>query len=194
MKGKALLEAINRARRALGLGPTSALELEPCEHDDRVGRVACAIARALQCSIGIDTATRQYELQFADPERAARVMESWGDGELLESGAVPVPEALDSLLPAEGFGLIFRGQDGCLKGWIEPTDRDQAVWDLFLMPGYVYPPGSEPGDGVIRETVFDSTRYLPGLDAGVEQPGADIQPPVALFLAGGPLSGKTTIF
>lgn len=52
MKGNALLDWANRARRALGLGATSGLALEPCEHDTRIGCVACAIARALECSIG----------------------------------------------------------------------------------------------------------------------------------------------
>lgn len=63
-----------------------------------------------------------------------------------------------------------------------------------MMPGYVYPPGSESEDGLVRETVFDSTHYLRGLDGDVEKPSADEGAPVVLFLAGGPLSGKTTVF
>jgi hypothetical protein len=31
-----------------------------------------------------------------------------------------------------------------LRGWIEPTDDDPAVWDLHLMPGETYPQGHAP--------------------------------------------------
>jgi hypothetical protein len=194
MKGALLLEAVNRCRHALGFPVISGVRVGSCEHDARVGCVECAIAQAMDCSIGVDLATGRYELQFTDRERVAQVAESLGDGNVLESGGVAAPEALDSLLIADAFGLIFRGQDGCLKGWIEPTDDDQSLWDLFLMPGYVYPPGSEPEAGLVRETVFDSTSYLRGLDEDVKNANAGEAAPVALFVAGGPLSGKTTVF
>lgn len=92
------------------------MALEPCEHNTRIGCVACAIARALECSIGFASSTRSYELQFDDPARAALVFGSLGKGAVLGSGGVPVPGPVDSLLKAEAFGLIFRGQDGYVKG------------------------------------------------------------------------------
>ena len=61
------------------------------------------------------------------------------------------------------------------------------------MPGHVYPPGSEADVNVVRETVFDSARYLDGLLLSFDPPKDESRRPVALFLAGGPLSGKTTV-
>jgi hypothetical protein len=84
-------------------------------------------------------------------------------------------------------------RDSCLKGWIEPADDDQARWDLHLMPGHVYPPGTESAAGLVRETVFDSAGYLSGLLLRFEPPSDEPRRPVALFLAGGPLSGKTSV-
>src|SRR5205814_971596 len=115
----------------------------------------CAIEAAMGCALDLNLETTRYELRYDDRERAGRVAEAVG-APLEESGGITVPEAIDSLLTADGFGLTFLDHDGCLKGWIEPTDDDQTRWDLHLMPGHAYPPGSEAAASVVRETVFDS--------------------------------------
>src|SRR4051812_12264964 len=54
------------------------------------------------------------------------------------SGAC-APEAIDSVIIASHFGLIFVDADGFLTGWIDPTAENPGVWDLHLMPGEPYP-------------------------------------------------------
>ncbi len=192
MKGDEVLSVINAARGALGLRPFPGVALSACEHDNRVGCLQCAIESAMGCAVDLSLDAARYELRYDDRERAGRVAEAIG-GELEESSGIAVPQAIDSLLTADGFGLTFLDRDGCLKGWIEPTDHDQTRWDLHLMPGHIYPPGSEAIAGVVRETVFDSARYLNGLLLGFDPPEDEPRRPVAVFLAGGPLSGKTTV-
>ena len=79
------------------------------------------------------------------------------------------PEAIDSVIIASHFGLIFVDADGFLRGWIDPTPENPGVWDLHLMPGERYPdgheprtgetPGSTPGRGGGHElTKFDPSR------------------------------------
>ena len=170
MKGDEVLTVTNAARGALGLGLLPGLVLSSCEHDNRVGlpgvrdRGGDGVCTRSQpggrvaTSFGTTTANE-----------AGRVAEAVGV-ELEESGGIAVPEAMDSLLTADGFGLTFLDHDGCLKGWIEPTDDDQTRWDLHLMPGHAYPPGSEADANVVRETVFDSARYLDGLLLSFDPP------------------------
>jgi predicted kinase len=64
------------------------------------------------------------------------------------------------------------------------TRRDQHLMSA---------PTNEPQAGVVRETVFDSASYLGGLTLRVERPEDEVRKSVALFLAGGPLSGKTSV-
>ena len=125
MKGVEVLTVINAARGTLGLGPLPGLVLNSCEHDNRVGCLACAIEAAMGCELDLNLEAARYELRYADPEQAGHVAEAIG-GEFEESGGIAVLEAIDSLLTADGFGLTFLDRDGCLKGWIEPTDEDQT--------------------------------------------------------------------
>jgi hypothetical protein len=192
MKGEEVLTMINVARGALGLGLLPGLVLSSCEHDNPVGCLTCAIEAAIGCELALNLEAARYELRYDDREQAGRVAKAIGV-ELEESSGIAVPEAIDSLLTADGFGLTFLDRDACLKGWIEPTDDGQTLWDLHLMPGHGYPPGSESVTGVVKETVFDSARYLNGLLLGFDPPEDEPRRPVALFLAGGPLSGKTTV-
>ena len=192
MKGDEVLTVTNAARGALGLGPVPGLMLSSCEHDNRVGCLQCAIETAMGCALDLNLEAGRYEFRYDDSEQARRVTEALGVS-LEESGGSAVPEAIASLLTADGFGLTFLDRDGCLKGWIEPTDEDQTHWDLHLMPGHTYPPGSEADANVVRESVFDSARYLDGLLLSFDPPEDEPRRPVALFLAGGPLSGKTTV-
>ena len=192
MKGDEVLTVTNAARGALGLGLLPGVVISPCEHDSRVGCLPCAIEAAMGCALDLNLEAARYEFRYDDRGQAGRVAEAVGV-ELEESGGVAVPEAIDSLLTADGFGLTFLDRDGCLKGWIEPTDDDKTRWDLHLMPGHTYPPGSEALAGVVRETVFDSARYLNGLVLSFDPPEDEPRRLVALFLAGGPLSGKTMV-
>lgn len=61
------------------------------------------------------------------------------------------------------------------------------------MSGDAYSPSGERTTGVVRETVFDSASYLGALTLPVEPPDDEARKPVVLFLAGGPLSGKSTV-
>jgi len=192
MKGDEVLKGINAARGAQGLGPLPGLVLSSCEHESRVGCLPCAIEAATGAPLDFDSEALRYELGYEDREQAGRVAEAMS-AEITNSGGVALTGAIDSLLTADGFSLTFLDGDGCLKGWIEPTDDDQTRWDLHLTPGHAYPPGSEPVAGPVRETVFDSARYLDGLLLGFDPPEDEPRRPVALFLAGGPLSGKTTV-
>ena len=108
MKGDELLTVTNAARGALGLGLLPGLLLSACEHDNHGGCLACAIEAAMGCELALNLEAARCELRYDDREQAGRVAEAVG-AELEESGGIAVPEAIDSLLTADGFGLGVSG-------------------------------------------------------------------------------------
>jgi hypothetical protein len=78
---------------------------------------------------------------------------------------------------------------------LERGDHPTNAAELLEMLEAGQPPIFEDEAGVeavVRETPFDSATYLEGLSLSELEP-SDVPPPAVLFLAGGPLAGKTTV-
>lgn len=86
----------------------------------------------------------------------------------------------------------------CYERALEFEDDDEATdaAQLLSMLDAGHPAQFEDeearADRFIRETPFDSATYLDGLEVPETEQDDSLRP-VALFLAGGPLSGKTTV-
>lgn len=149
MKGQLLLSEINVIRAALGKGSIEMIRIDP----DVLHAGENAIATAAGCGIGFgeEDAERQrtdwperITLKFHDPDTTRAVAAALEQPYNARNHEVLATDAINSLILAAHFGLVFIDADSYIRGWIEPTDNDPAIWDLFLMRGYPYPPGHEP--------------------------------------------------
>jgi hypothetical protein len=149
-KPAAVLTELNTLRVTLGEKPLgSTLHLGSAAYVPREQGVFDAIERLLSCKV-VENPSRParggstWALRFGG-KLADRVAHGDPQGGMRDDHGFirPVGEALESLLIATAFGLVFIGE-GVLRGWVEPVDERGSAWWVFLMPGVSYPPGTEP--------------------------------------------------
>ena len=144
MKGRGLLRAINAVRLCQGRFPINRIALAETLADDPV---RCPVAAATGVVVTSSTAadgTERFVMRFSTAIVARTVAEELGQKLARDRREVIVPDPMVSLIVAVHYGLVFDDGEGFLRGWIEPTDANNAVWDLHLMPGHDYPKGHDP--------------------------------------------------
>jgi hypothetical protein len=141
-KGQLLLAEVNIIRMVFGLDPVGRIAAEP----GACGCPECSLRHSIPCLIDADDPAifnGDWRLQFADADLAVQVGAALGQPIDYKHAAVMATDAICSISIAQMFGLIFC-RWGVVAGWVEPTDEDQSVWDVHLLPGECYPPGHEP--------------------------------------------------